>query len=567
MQFFFSTGNGLSPAIIKRYSYLPYLLFLFVALYITGLNSAAHWKIYGNADQDLTYSTFESLRHSLVKDLQFPQFNPFSNGGTDFLANPQAPAGSVLMLFIVLFGSFYGFKIILLAGYFMGMAGAYVFLKKVLESQGRAMVGALMFAGLSYFNWHLIFAGHSNFIWLFALPWIANAHYEYFILQNKRWQHLLVITLIYFQMIVGGAPFIFLYTAIFHTLVFALTEEKFSLTHTGHFAGTFVFAIGLSLWKLIPSVSYFVKYPRHLQDMEGIQPGQWLQAFRDHFVPTNTTDGWHEMAGGSNWILLALALIAMYFTRRRWWVLGFFLLLVWFTLGNYPVRFNPWYFLHKYFPLFSSMRTPSRAVIFVHIMVLFFSLKIIPQLPYALVSRIVLVVLCFWVIGKSKEVSRNFYKDNINSVYWSAVHQQNFEQVKKQKGEREGEIIASGRGILNSYEPMELPVLDYSDSVWIKGGTVKKFSCNKIIFEKTEDTLKAAIRNFDGNWKANTGGVQIDKKVNYLLLTGVRGTIELKYENRYLRVAALASLLFVLLLPLWLYRLKKNRVYVATVIS
>lgn len=500
-------------------------------------------------------------------DWQFPQFNPFSSGGTDHLANPQSPAGSILMLFTGLFGSFYGFKIAMVLGYFLGMSGAGIFLKKTIKSSGLAILGALMFGGLSYFNWHLIFAGHSNFIWLFTLPWIANAHYEFFILQNKKWHHLMIITLLYFQMIAGGAPFIFLYVSIFHALVFLITEEKFYLKNIIHFLGTFLFAIGLSLWKLIPSIMFFLKHPRHLEDMEGIQPGQWLQAFRDHFVATNTTDGWHEMAGGSHWILLGLAILSMYFTKRKWLIIGLFLLMLWFTLGNYPVKFNPWYLLHKYVPPFTSLRTPMRAVIFIHIMVIFFSLKLIPKLPYYLVARIVLLVICFSVIGKSKEVSRSFYKENFNSVYHNNITQQQFEQVNKKKEDREGEIIASGRGVLNSYEPMELPPLKYNDSPWIKGGRLNFFSCNKLVLDKQADTLKLAIRNFDQNWSCKGAGIKINNEKNYIELTGEKGKVELVYTNRYLATGGLLSLVFVLLFPVWLYFLKKKRVYVATVIT
>lgn len=566
MQIFISGQQNKLFNWINKFPIFNYVLFFILALYITGLNDFNHWKIFGNADQDLTNAHFQSLYQSIFVDHQFPQFNPYSSGGTDFLANPQSPVGSVLILFIGIFGVFYGFKIVIVLAYFLGMLGAFIFLKKTIKSNGLSILGAILFGGLSYFNWHIIFAGHSNFLWLFALPWIANAHYEYFIAQNKKWKYILIMVLIYFQFLVGGAPFIFMYTAMFHVLMFVLTEEKFDRRNTLHFLSLFVFSIGISLWKLIPSIQYFRMHPRHLEDMEGIQPGQWLQAFRDYFVPTNTTDGWHEMAGGSHWILLGLALFSMYMSKRKWWIIAIFLLLVWFTLGNYPVGYSPWYFLNKYVPPFTSLRTPMRAVIFVHILVLFYSLKVIPKLPFYLVARIVLLVICFGVVGKSKEVSRDFYKNNFNSVVQLNIPKQNFAQINKSKNDKEFEIVKSGRGVLNAYEPMELPPLNYKDSQWIRGGEIVKHSSNKIEINKLSDTLKLAIRNFDNNWKIAQKGFQIDQSKTYLQITGNKGILKLVYSNKYLFSSFLISLIFMLTLPLWLYYLVKKRVYVATVI-
>lgn len=530
------------------------LLFVVWALFITNLWLPRNWGFYGGDDWDLTYATFESARKSLMDYHQWPGFNPYLAFGSDMDANPQSAHASIFFLPILLFGTFYGYKVSVLMAIVLGLTGMKQLLESLKLNAIQAAMLSMLFFSASYFSRHIMEAGHSNFLNFYLIPYLF-LFLDKFRTRGKLW-HGLMAVLILTQFISGGAPLVFIVAA-FMVLAWSLalinnkTESYRCLLNN---IVILIFGFALSLWKILPVLGFWSHHPRLVVDDSGINPLIFLDALSDFRTDTRTPHDWHEFSVG---IGLLIPLLILYYRQQIphfKTAFIFSLFFVWLTMGNVPAYINPWYLIHHFVPIFDGLRAPSRfAFILLFILTIGFA--------YILKSENSnkLIVLILASITLSNGLSFNAISRNL-------VFSKRIEHLPK-PSEGLPEVTTSHKKnlyfnllenklIVDAYEPQALPEVKDTLLGVCMGAEIKTFSPNKIDLSMT-DTVAFLNLRYSKNWFADNAKISEDK--GRLKINTQQKNVSLIYSNPLLKTGAMASLISVLLALLTLRFLPKRK--------
>lgn len=535
-------------------------IFIIWTLFITGLWLPRNWGFYGNGDWDLTYSTFEMARISVLKYHEWPSFQPYLSFGTDLNANPQATHASMFFIPVLLFGSFYGYKLSILLALIIGLSGAR---KLFLSIGGNTLVSTLLafiFVGAPYFSRHIFEAGHSNFLYMLFLPWLFY-HLNSYLNTSKR-KHAVWSVLLLAQPIAGGAPLVFIFSValMFLWVCGLLWTKQETVKRTSPFLLFTGIALLLNAWKILPVMALWKDSPRLVVDDSGINPLIWLHALGDYTTDTGTPHGWHEITIGFPIVLLFVIIyVFRQFPDYKKWLM-LMLMLVWVGLGNFPSYANPWYLLNHYMPVFSSLRAPYR---FGGLTLLILCIAYV-RLHYLTGDNFLIYIV---LIGVTVMQTLSFNAISRQMVFsprledFNHLKQAPFTVVKPFVTGQDKQYIAlrNETFVQNAYEPLNLkPVYD-SLPVFISGGKIVHYSPNCIGILAQDTLVKLSLR-YSENWIVKGEGRSTD--VNGLLcISGSRGTIEVCYKNpafeKGLAISALSFLIFGLLA---LVGIKKRKV-------
>lgn len=510
-----------------------WLLFLLWTLLITGFWLPRTWSFYGGADWDLTYAQFEAARQSIVNYHQFPLWNPWMSFGSDLMANPQSSHLSIFFIPILLFGTFYGYKISIVLAMVLGFEGAYQLIYKISREIKTAIAIGLMFGSSLYFAAHVFSGGHSNVLYFNLLPWLVYCIAS--IKEQYRFSRLLLAVLILMQMIVGGAPVVFLISA---ALCFMWAIWEWLYTRKGRFffslMGLFATAIVLSFWKILPGLMLWSETPRLVTDASGISPLTWLQSLSGSPARTGTWHAWMEYTLGFDMVLLALIAYYRKSLPGKWWQWGIpFLLLLWFCLGNYPPVANPWFWLNHYVPVFTSLRAPSRFGIAL-VLVIYAALAYVLQ--SATDKKLLYFILFFGVISRGIAFSSeaSFLADSPQMIPEDVLPMQENLSLRPivSKGEDQQKQflhILNHEPVLNAYEPLSLrPVFDTMRNM-ISGGQFTYYSPNEMHIKAKSHTVVLCTR-FSNYWRLQGKG-QIKYRSGLLSVSQAEGDLQLQYRN------------------------------------
>lgn len=519
-----------------------WILFIAWSLFVSNLWLPRNWGFYGTDDWDLTYSTFEVARKSLVEYGQWPHFNPYLAFGSDLDANPQATHASIFFIPVYLFGTFYGYKLSILLSIIIGCWGCMKLFGLLNKDKLINLCATFIFAGSAYFSRHIFYAGHSNVMYFYFLPWVFY-HLQLFRRDNTLGSAVWAVLMLT-QMISGGAPFVFIASVLLICLwlIGLLWIEKTGISVLLKFAVIIAFAVGLSLWKLVPVWQFWHTNPRLVTDDSGINLLVWLQALCDFPTDTRTPHEWHEFAMGFS--LVAIAIIIFHIHKIRQWKkwIWLLLLLIWIGIGNMPPYINPWYALHHHFPIFDSLRAPYRFGILV---VFILCLSIVISLNNTDYKKLIYCIL----IGISLTQTLSY-----NAVSHQIVSSPRIEELQaKISDDRIGQTpikldeslkqqyiaVKNDYFVMNAYEPLNLDPVRDSMNEFITGASAL-FSPNRLAMVAKDSTIRVCVRYSD-NWHLNGKGKMVNDK-GLITIQDAEGRLLLYYENPFAKKGLLMSI-------------------------
>jgi hypothetical protein len=526
-----------------------FLLNLFIILwllFITNLWLPRNWGFYGNNDWSLTYSTFEIAYNSIVKHHQWPSYNPYLAFGSDLDANPQAVHAGFLMIPVLLFGSFYGYKLSILLALFIGVHGFRKLLISIGIGQKESFLLSLFFCSSSFFGQHIMHAGHSNFLHLYLIPYLF-----YFLNRfnsTGAFKHLILPSLIMSQMITGGAPIAFIITNIclICWCIYLLLIEKQKLLKTLNIYLSVLFALGISAWKIVAVMNFWQTYPRLSEDISAINPLIWLHALGDFQTDTGTPHDWHEISMGLGYLILIYTLVHIKLLKgfKVWLIL--FGLIFWLSLGNVPNGFNPWYFLNHHVPIFESLRAPSRfGFVLLFGMCLGFA-KLLKLDTHKKLINIILISITLSNTLNYNSISRNLvFSQNKNDC-----KEEKFQQMEIVKTEfnsvADYRAIKNEAMVVNAYEPLYLSEVNDTLEQFVIGANVIQFTPNKLSLKSTDTLVQLNLR-FDEHWYSEQAKTENQKgRLNLKTEKGLE--IILQRHTRISRNSVILSVLSLLLL-------------------
>lgn len=312
-------------------------------------------------DVDLSLAYWEMVRRTIVEFYEFPFWGPWHHGGVPLFANPQVTVFGIELPCLLIFGTWYGWRIAVYLYCLYGAAGMFLFLGDCTKNPMGRFWGAAVFGLAGCIPSHSMM-GHSSMVCITFLPWLL-----YFerrlnrspgnalllgvtagMMLNQSLHYLALINCL--MMVLFGLPL----------LMRHWREGKFWLK--GMLAGFTFFAVcGYRLWM---TLDYLGHYSREMDERLSIPVKMLLEGLIRPFVPLNRLVvqqgelglNWHEMGCYVGVIAVAFFLISL-FPRRRWYHWG--ALAAALLLLDSSSKFLPGYWL-RMIPPFTSFFVITR---------------------------------------------------------------------------------------------------------------------------------------------------------------------------------------------------------------
>jgi hypothetical protein len=530
-------------------------------LFVSNLWLPRNWGFYGTDDWDLTYSTFEVARQSIVEYGQWPSYNPYMAMGSDLNANPQATHASIFFIPVLLFGTFYGYKVAILMAMLIGCRGAFRLFEHIGGDRLTALCLSLIFCGCAYFSRHIFQAGHSNTLYFYLLPWL------FFFLNRFRTSYkitnFIMPALILCQMIIGGAPFVFISSVLLLAVwcIGLLWIEQSPWKPVVFMMSAVLLAIGISAWKVWPVLQFWRDMPRLVNDESGINLLIWLQALCDLETDTRTAHAWHEFAMGFSLILVALTIYNFRNINnyKKWLLL--FGLIVWFGLGNMPAYINPWYVLNHYVPFFTSLRAPYRfGILTVFILSLAYLQSINNSKDKSLMYIILIAITCIQTLSFNSISKKLIGSQRIDEITMPVPTQLPEPQRKNQDNKYQFLLVKNNYAVPNAYEPLFLQTVSDTLAGFIDGGTVRKFTPQQIDMSGAGQDILLNLR-YSPFWTLSGNG-KLGSRNGLLYVHDAQGPITLTYKNPDLTKGIITSICSLILLFLSAYLISRQQKHI-----
>ncbi|MBQ4106323.1 MAG: hypothetical protein IJC73_01935 [Lentisphaeria bacterium] len=123
-------------------------------------------------DLDLFLAFYESVRKTILEYAQFPFWAPWLHGGTPLAANPQVALTGLELPCILLFGTWYGWRVAMVLYLLTGAVGMYFCLGDYVQDRLPRSWGAMLFAASGGIHLHL-YQGHWIVAGVIFLPWLV----------------------------------------------------------------------------------------------------------------------------------------------------------------------------------------------------------------------------------------------------------------------------------------------------------------------------------------------------------------------------------------------------------
>lgn len=344
---------------------------------------------YGRGDWDQFMTRYETPRVALLRDRQFPLWNPYVNGGTVLLAHPHCPVASPWYGLVLVLGAPIGLRIQVALFMVFGAVGMATLLKRAGTPAPGRVLGGIIFMMSSHFVLHIT-EGHLEWCTLGLLPWL--------ILLLARFDSSVRIAigaaLLLSSILLLGSVYIMAVYVPFLTLWILLESiRRWNLRPLVTWVGVLGLTATLSAVKLLPQLEFTGAHPRDVPSegisLEGLPwmfcyPRQAFlyQATRDVIVPPAYAfaktvpdsvavpltlklidlkfhEAWHEYGCYVTWAGLVLAGVGGIVSFRRWWPLYVSGLAAAMTALGSGAPIEVWPLLQQ-LPLYSSLHMPSR---------------------------------------------------------------------------------------------------------------------------------------------------------------------------------------------------------------
>ena len=283
------------------------------------------------ADRDM----FAQLRwvpyYTLTHFHQLPFWNPYKCGGMSMLGNPESSIVTPFLLLYLIFGLIPGMILEIYLHVAIMFAGGYVFGRELGLVPLAALVLAAMFPSSSWLPLHVAM-GHLNFLSICYLPWVLALLLAS--CRLKQW-HLAILGGLFCGLTLTEGNYGFVFAVMLVAIVslwYATIELSIRPLLVASVIG--IFAIAVSLPKLVPTAEMLSVYPRDWGISYLTWHGALISLFsRDQDIahPIVASFFFSEYAGyiGAPFILLALIGTFVQWRKSIPWMLGaiFFLFL------------------------------------------------------------------------------------------------------------------------------------------------------------------------------------------------------------------------------------------------
>ncbi|MFH1848945.1 MAG: hypothetical protein ABH879_02040 [archaeon] len=354
---------------LRRYT--PLLIFLSLsAIFVSPV--FLNIRSWGRGDWDYLEFMTEVPRRTILEYHQMPLWNPYYCGGNLMLANPQSAFLSPLFALIVMFGTVYGLKLLILIHMIIGLMGMYMLSRELKLSPFSSYLPPVVFMLSALYPLHVA-EGHDSFFSMAFIPFI----FLYYLKAQKRTKYAILPAGFLALMLFSGSymllPPVFLFLGTYSVIEAIRVKKMKPVMVLAIILGAFIL---LSAIKLFPMVMLLSDYPRKVpyeQTMHVIGPdadhvglkflyGSLLKrgyAINNRLFPGQRWGPW-EYGAYVGVIPLLLFILAMYSRKRIALSISAALFLLISMAELSPV--NIWLVLHKV-PLFGSIRTPSRFIV------------------------------------------------------------------------------------------------------------------------------------------------------------------------------------------------------------
>src|SRR3989344_3861453 len=339
LETFFSTGvfQGMLAALIAALGasllYIwpkhGYLISGLIIVGITPLALGGFWfsdNALGISDWDYYFSYHHTLRESILRFHTFPEWNPYTCGGSAALADPEFPVISLTFPLELAFGVERGFRLAIYLSVITGGLGMVALSRRLSLSPWAGLLAAI---GYCFGSTNLleIVEGHQNILAAMWIPWIFYAWYGAYqanlklkTQKSKLWSVLsekntiLCAVFLALTFYAGGIYLLMYSGAAFLGFILLAKNHKQALIVTA-ICGSL--ALGLAAFKLVPVVLWLTQFQDQayassaltLPYLHTILLGRHLHGAED-IIP-NQGGGWHEYGAYIGPFLLGLAAYAL----------------------------------------------------------------------------------------------------------------------------------------------------------------------------------------------------------------------------------------------------------------
>lgn len=331
---------------------------------------------YGWQDWDQFTFRHETARLAIMRDRQWPVWNPYSNGGTALIAHPHSPALSPWFLVTLALGAPLSLRVLVVVAIAAGASGMAALLRQAGASRVAGVLGGVVFMMSSHFVLHTT-EGHFEWMGLAAMPWVAV------LLQQSRGidrRAVIGAALLFASIVSFGAVYISAIFAVFFSL-WRACESMRQRTVAPLIAWGAVLALsaGVSAAKLLPTMDFVSRYPRVERATQTTTLGTLLPALlsprqaslyltqraamhRDDFdlaTPPRFELGFQEYGAYLSLAGTGLALAGLFLTWRAHWPLYVAGALAGVMVLGDRSPIDIWAWLRT-LPLYSQLSVPSR---------------------------------------------------------------------------------------------------------------------------------------------------------------------------------------------------------------
>lgn len=337
-----------------------------------------NFNYWGSRDWDIGEAFNAIPRETILHYRQIPLWSPYFSGGQPLLADPHSSWLTPLYFVVLVFDVIAGLKIQTVLMYVVGLFGMYLLGKQFKLNTYACYLTAFAFMFSSFYSLHLS-EGHFSFTYTSLIPWSFLFYLK--ALDDKKYVVLsaLVIALI----LLGGGAHILIYNTLF-LILYALTtsvkelldgkSRREIINPLATLCAIGILCLALGAIKLLPAIELLTRYPRltggDVLLYDGYTANSLYYAFLGRiqmkFVSDEMADlrsNWHEFGAYVGPVVLALAAGGVIFCFRKQWPLAVVILLgILLSFGKNQAEMVLWDMLHK-LPVFSSLRSPSRAIL------------------------------------------------------------------------------------------------------------------------------------------------------------------------------------------------------------
>jgi hypothetical protein len=343
-----------------------------------------HLDWYGWQDWDQFTFRYETTRVALLRDLQWPVWNPYANGGTALLAHPHSPVFSPWYVVPLVLGAHLGLRVQVLLFMALGSIGMAALMRQFGAGRVAGITAGIVMMMSAHYALHIT-EGHLEWTALGVMPWVVLGLWraQALSLTGEGRRPLIWAALWFASAITLGAVYI---TAVYLPFLTAwmVCESLRRRSARPLIAWTVVavLAAGLAGAKLVPMTQFTSAYPRNEETTQrttlkaiaiGVSESDPATRYADYrqtkgveFDASVMPMEWfafdlefHEYGAYPGVVGALVILIGVVTSARMWWPLyvagG---VLVWMMLGTTATP-DVWALVRR-LPMYDQLHVPSR---------------------------------------------------------------------------------------------------------------------------------------------------------------------------------------------------------------